>query len=138
MTGELALLPIQQQFLSTQTDDAHHFNQSVLLETPADLTFPFVQELVAALYQRHDALRLRFTTDASGAWTATHEPLAEAMLAASCIAETLTDQLTERCDHHQRQFNLTTGPLSAPSISPAQTRQRTTRPAASSSSPTTS
>jgi amino acid adenylation domain-containing protein/non-ribosomal peptide synthase protein (TIGR01720 family) len=110
VTGELALLPIQLDFLATQTEDAHHFNQSLLLETPSDLTFTFVQELVAALYDRHDALRLRFT-GANDAWTATHEPLTDAMLSASCITEALTDQLTERCDHHQRKFNLTTGPL---------------------------
>ncbi|HEX9984875.1 MAG TPA: amino acid adenylation domain-containing protein [Thermoanaerobaculia bacterium] len=111
VTGELALLPIQQQFLATQPEDAHHFNQAVLLETPADLGFAFVQELVAALYERHDALRLRFTTNATGTWTATHEPLTDVMLAASCISEPLTDQLTARCDHHQRQFNLSEGPL---------------------------
>ncbi|HEX7154384.1 MAG TPA: amino acid adenylation domain-containing protein [Thermoanaerobaculia bacterium] len=114
--GAFTLLPIQQKFLG---DDAfsgkHHFNQSVLLETPADFRFDFVEQMVAAVYGRHDALRLRFT-EQDGAWTATHEPLSDAMLAASAIHETLPAEnaaafITARCDHWQRQFDLAAGPL---------------------------
>src|SRR5436305_2100969 len=61
MIGRAALLPIQQQFLAEGGKGREHFNQTVLLETPADFDPRFLRDVVAALYRRHDALRLRFT-----------------------------------------------------------------------------
>jgi len=110
VTGALSLLPIQRDFLANWLDP-QHFNQSVLLTTPADFDAAFLEEMVAALYRRHDALRLRFT-----GLTATHEPLSDETLAASCIVEPLPEEdrgafITARCDHYQREFDLASGPL---------------------------
>ncbi|HEX9986362.1 MAG TPA: amino acid adenylation domain-containing protein [Thermoanaerobaculia bacterium] len=117
MTGAAALLPIQTQLLEEEGADRHHFNQSVLLQTPEAFSADFLRAMVAALYTRHDALRLRYT-NANGAWQAHHEELTEQMLDASTIVETLPADatqhaafITERCNHHQRTFNLATGPL---------------------------
>ncbi|MCU1347889.1 MAG: peptide synthetase, partial [Acidobacteria bacterium] len=118
ITGALSLLPIQQELLGEGGEEAHHFNQSVLLRAPADFRFAFVPQMLAAIYARHDALRLRFRSDDHGAWTATHAPLSDEMLAASSIREALPADaalraafITARCDHYQRQFDLAAGPL---------------------------
>jgi len=105
MTGAIDLLPIQRQFLAEDAHARHHFNQSVLLQTPPGFDAKFLREMVAALYTRHDALRLRFDGD-----TAQHEPLTDAMIDASAIVEPATDDLTARCNHWQRSFDLEKGP----------------------------
>ena len=104
VTGALELLPIQQEFLR-ETVDPQHFNQSVLLATPPSFTFGFVRQMTEALLRRHDALRLRFHGT-----TAEHAELTDDMLDASAILEPLHN-VAERCDYHQRRFNLAEGPL---------------------------
>ncbi|HEV7919902.1 MAG TPA: amino acid adenylation domain-containing protein [Thermoanaerobaculia bacterium] len=122
MTGAVELLPIQQQFLHDDPHARHHFNQSVLLETPPGFDARFLREMVAALYARHDALRLRFRDDAArgeggsegGAQRRVrgeHHPLTDEMIDASAIVEPATDDLTARCNHWQRSFDLERGPL---------------------------
>ena len=71
--------------------------------------------LVAALYARHDALRLRFDEWPDG-WHATHAPLDAALVEATVAADALpaftTDaQLTARCSHWQSTLDLSRGPL---------------------------
>ncbi len=60
ITGELSLLPIQRDMLADNTD-WHHYNQSVMLAPPAALNLHGLTNLVTALIERHDALRLRFS-----------------------------------------------------------------------------
>jgi amino acid adenylation domain-containing protein/non-ribosomal peptide synthase protein (TIGR01720 family) len=117
VTGPLALLPIQQQFLTECAVDRHHYNQSLLLRVPDTLDAAALATIVAALYRRHDALRLRFT-ERDGEWQATHAPYDEAMLAASCVVETLPDDRTQlaafvaaRGAHWQASLDLAHGPL---------------------------
>ena len=116
VTGPMPLLPIMRKFLN-EGRDKHHFNQSLLLEVPAGFDREILQDLVTALYRRHDALRLRFT-GVNGTWQANHEPLSEAMVAESCVLETLPETakdrsafIAARCDHWQRGFDLAKGPL---------------------------
>ncbi|WP_243746214.1 condensation domain-containing protein, partial [Tahibacter aquaticus] len=115
--GALRLLPIQQQFLAGDALDKHHHNQAVLLQVPLQLQPEALRTAVAALYQRHDALRLRFV-ERDGQWQAQHQALDDAMLAASCVVETLPADaqeiaafLTARCNHWQAGFDLAQGPL---------------------------
>ncbi len=60
-TGEVSLLPIQRQFLTEDTRAHHHFNQAVLLETPAGFDARFVRgdDDRAAAPSRRTAPRLR-------------------------------------------------------------------------------
>ena len=102
-TGELTLLPIQKAFFA-QTIDNHHFNQSVMLTTPAGFTTDNLNAIVKQLYQRHDALRLRF--DANG--HATFLPLTDEMLSAAVVEK---QSNTFDANPMQRSLNLEQGQL---------------------------
>jgi amino acid adenylation domain-containing protein/non-ribosomal peptide synthase protein (TIGR01720 family) len=104
MTGSVSLLPIQREFLAGA--HTNHFNQSILLQTPENFDARFLREVVAALYTRHDALRLTFHGD-----TAAHVDFTGAMLDAAAIVEEHPENLTDRCTHYQQSFDLSTGPL---------------------------
>jgi NRPS condensation-like uncharacterized protein len=114
----MSLLPIQSQFLHDEPRDRHHYNQAVLLDVPATFEHGMLLAVVAAIYRRHDALRLRFREGDGGCWQSEHEPFSDAMLAASCIAEPMPEHradfgefVTERCNHWQASFDLEHGPL---------------------------
>ncbi|MFQ3244133.1 MAG: amino acid adenylation domain-containing protein [Arenicella sp.] len=63
ISGEQILIPIQREFVSTDLVDQHHYNQSVLLTLPKDFSLDALQQIVLALYQRHDVLRLSASGD---------------------------------------------------------------------------
>ncbi|QWP75370.1 amino acid adenylation domain-containing protein [Lysobacter sp. K5869] len=113
--GEQVLLPIQRDFLAdagaADDEDAHHFNQSVLLIAPAQFDEAALRALVSAVYARHDALRLRFARDAEGRWQSSYRPWDDAVLAQAAVVEPLGADLGERCDAWQRSFDLAAGPL---------------------------
>ncbi|MCF6437464.1 non-ribosomal peptide synthetase [Pseudoalteromonas sp. MMG022] len=56
--GEQVFIPIQREFLTGDSVDQHHYNQSVLLTVPADFTIEALRDIMFAVYQRHDILRL--------------------------------------------------------------------------------
>ncbi|MDO9103419.1 MAG: amino acid adenylation domain-containing protein, partial [Methylovulum sp.] len=63
VSGSCVATPIQRYFFTNVTVDAHHFNQSVLLEVAADLDGTALAQAVGALLQHHDALRMRYSMD---------------------------------------------------------------------------
>jgi len=65
--GPAPLSPAQQQFFEDVTVDRHHYNQSILLEVPADFDAERCRRAIDAIVRHHDALRLRFAK-VSGAW----------------------------------------------------------------------
>ncbi len=65
IAGPLALTPIQRWFFDEHQDGPAHWNQSVLLAADERLSAAALQAAVLAVMQRHDALRLRFSRDAS-------------------------------------------------------------------------
>nr|WKF59529.1 Linear gramicidin synthase subunit D [Paraburkholderia busanensis] len=73
VAGPLALTPIQRWFFDEHPDGPAHWNQSVLLAANERLSDAALQAAVQTVMQRHDALRLRFSRDVSGAargeWT---------------------------------------------------------------------
>ncbi|MES2316843.1 MAG: amino acid adenylation domain-containing protein [Pseudomonadota bacterium] len=112
--GAIALLPVQRQFLAHDIHNAH-YNQSVLLEAPAGLDAGMLGQIMAALYRRHDGLRMTVAlTD--GQWQASHAPLTAHMLDASVMCDTLpaegqADYIATRCAEVQRSFDPASGPL---------------------------
>ncbi|GAA2828920.1 non-ribosomal peptide synthetase [Kribbella solani] len=60
VTGPVDLTPIQRWFLSRQLTNRNHFNQSVLIDVPADVDWPRV---LRRLLEQHDVLRTRFHQD---------------------------------------------------------------------------
>ncbi|WP_245763875.1 non-ribosomal peptide synthetase [Pseudoalteromonas denitrificans] len=111
--GALNLLPIQQVFFEDETD-LHHFNQSVLLTTPVGFEPLHLNKLVTVLYQRHDALRLRFALQ-EGKWQALHCPLDPKMVEQSISHLYLDDSdfssLEDKANEIQRSLNLSEGPI---------------------------
>ncbi|MBD6620564.1 LLM class flavin-dependent oxidoreductase, partial [Komarekiella sp. 'clone 1'] len=61
VTGVALLSPIQHWFFSQNRKEAHHYNQSVLLEIPKNIKAEFLKKAVEQLLEHHDALRLRFS-----------------------------------------------------------------------------
>lgn len=113
VTGKSLLLPIQKRFLTGKIA-LHHYNQAVMLKTPEDFSFICLKNIVRAIYQRHDALRLTFCQK-DNEWEATYQPYSESMLAESLLEFRLTEsdfsQLPSIADSIQESFNLNTGPL---------------------------
>ncbi len=60
VSGEVPLLPMQRWFLTRPLDHRHHFNQSVLVEVPADLDADRLERALNGLAERHAALRACF------------------------------------------------------------------------------
>jgi non-ribosomal peptide synthase protein (TIGR01720 family) len=66
VSGALPLTPIQHWFFSECPPEAHHFNQSLMLEVRQALDPSLLEEAVRHLLAHHDALRLRFVRDGEG------------------------------------------------------------------------
>ncbi|MBD1865325.1 MULTISPECIES: non-ribosomal peptide synthetase [Trichocoleus] len=71
ITGALPFTPIQHWFFEQDIAEAHHWNQSLLLEVQKPLTPEALQQIVTHLIQHHDVLRSQFT-QTGNAWTAAH------------------------------------------------------------------
>ena len=117
VTGEQHLLPIQTDFFSDPTQ-IHHFNQSVLLTTPADFDGSTLSSMVRQLYQRHDALRMQFTQQPlthSPSWTAHYLPLSDDLVAATAMIKPWPndhfDGIETYANQIQRSLNIEQGQL---------------------------
>ncbi|MFF2073697.1 non-ribosomal peptide synthase/polyketide synthase [Kitasatospora sp. NPDC058162] len=66
VSGEVGLTPIQHWFLDPNPAQAHHFDQSVVVETPGAVDPEALRRALAALWAHHDALRCRFTPGPDG------------------------------------------------------------------------
>ncbi|MBO4204433.1 non-ribosomal peptide synthetase [Micromonospora echinofusca] len=106
--GEIPLTPIQTWFLDHDLAHAHHYNQSILLETPVDDVGTLAGGL-RAVVQRHPALRARFIRTANG-WRqhiAGHED--------AVLLETAADLdeagMAQKADRIQGSLDLADGPL---------------------------
>src|SRR5919109_5298357 len=111
---KMQLLPIQREFFEADARSYNHHNQAVLLTAPVGFDLPRVVE---ALYEQHDALRLRFVF-ADGIWQAVQESLTASMISESCVIETLPEDpslqsnfIRERCAHYLSGLDITHGPL---------------------------
>ncbi|MDK1290724.1 non-ribosomal peptide synthetase [Pseudoalteromonas umbrosa] len=78
ITGEQVLLPVHQRFFSDERG-VDHFNQSVMLEVPQDITPNLIEQFVYELYKRHDALRLSFNK-VGEQWQASYLPLDKGLI----------------------------------------------------------
>ncbi|MHC8345115.1 non-ribosomal peptide synthase/polyketide synthase [Pseudomonas sp. RT6P73] len=110
VSGEALLLPLQQLFFAGDIPERHHWNQSLLLKPSIQLHADTVEQVLQALVQHHDALRLCFNESASG-WTAHHRPLeaGQRLLWQTTLAD--AGDLEASCQQAQRSLNLQNGPL---------------------------
>lgn len=114
--GDMPLLPIHHEFLANHGQRPHHYNQSMLLVVPDEVPSQRFRDLLQAIYERHDALRLRFT-QIGDSWHARYQPLTAAMVDDAFVVEALPQEgdvgafVTQRCQHYQRSLAIDAGPL---------------------------
>ncbi|WP_440055079.1 amino acid adenylation domain-containing protein [Pseudoalteromonas sp. T1lg65] len=87
--GSQALLPVQQRFFARQFDNKHHYNQALLLSTPAEFNAQSLVEILRALFKRHDGLRLSFVLH-DGQWQGKYNPVSETLLQQATLSYDLT------------------------------------------------
>ncbi|MEH2154021.1 amino acid adenylation domain-containing protein [Nostoc sp.] len=114
VTGVVPLTPIQKWFFEQNLPEPHHFNQSFLLEVPANLQPELLKQALQKLLHHHDALRLRFVQQ-DGQWQQYNSDASDVSLGIADLsylppAEQL-NAIALRADAAQRTLNLTDGSL---------------------------
>jgi amino acid adenylation domain-containing protein/non-ribosomal peptide synthase protein (TIGR01720 family) len=94
--GALALTPIQSWFFEQEIPFRNHFNQTILLSTPARLDVAALRAAVAALERRHGALRLRCAEDAGTFRLTIAAPAAEPPVAVIDVSGLAEDERRAR------------------------------------------
>jgi non-ribosomal peptide synthase protein (TIGR01720 family) len=110
------LTPIQRWFFDRNPVDPHHFNQSVVLETPAGIDPPLIERALAALVEHHEALRLRYQFEdgqvVQRLATVSDAPAMFTIVDLSALSPTEQQSaILERSSSLQASLDLTRGPL---------------------------
>ncbi|HEY0172169.1 MAG TPA: amino acid adenylation domain-containing protein, partial [Pyrinomonadaceae bacterium] len=66
VTGDVPSTPIQHWLFEQRLPAPHHFNMGYLFELRQEVDAGVLREAVRALYEHHDALRMRFVREADG------------------------------------------------------------------------
>ncbi|HEX6355904.1 non-ribosomal peptide synthase/polyketide synthase [Actinophytocola sp.] len=115
VVGAVPLTPIQHWFFQTHTVNPHHFNQSMLLELTADLDEKAFELALAALWEHHDALRMRFERVEDQWRQHNHAPEPARLLQRHEMSDVDTDghmaAMEEVADEVHASFDLGHGPL---------------------------
>ncbi|MEH1794706.1 amino acid adenylation domain-containing protein [Nostoc sp.] len=115
VTGVVPLTPIQHWFFEQNREQAHHFNQSVLLQIPSHLKPELLSQAISKLLEHHDALRLRFVFE-EGKWQQTNDRTSDLVpfqvIDLSPTPQSLHAQTLEQiATTQQGSLDLSTGPL---------------------------
>nr|AGZ05275.1 McyA [Nostoc sp. 152] len=115
VTGVVPLTPIQHWFFEQNRQQAHHFNQSVLLQVPSHLQPELLSQAISKLLEHHDALRLRFVFE-QGKWQQTSDRTSDTIpfqvIDLSPTPQPLQAQTIEQiATTQQASLDLSTGPL---------------------------
>ncbi|QED47028.1 non-ribosomal peptide synthase/polyketide synthase [Cytobacillus dafuensis] len=116
VTGEVCLSPIQRWFFDQRFEEAHHWNQAVLLESPEDLDPVALQSSFESLLHHHDALRMTYREE-DGRILQWNRSTTEGNLyhwetiQISDIGDSLASRIEEECTRLQTRLNLAEGPL---------------------------
>ncbi|WP_125716922.1 non-ribosomal peptide synthetase [Pseudoalteromonas rubra] len=112
VSGEVALLPIQQAFFARTMTNRAHWNQAVMLALDAPIAQQTLQTQFASLLRHHDALRLRYQQDDTGQWQQRYSDFDPAM-AQQCLwyRDASADEITLIAEQAQRSLDLQAGPL---------------------------
>ncbi|MFG6175962.1 amino acid adenylation domain-containing protein [Halomonas sp. THAF12] len=111
--GDVPLLPIQAEFFAQSMPVRHHWNQAVLLQCREALDIAALREVLAAVGDHHDSLRLRYRQDAEGRWRQSYAAVTPAQWRELLWVREARDQaqLEALCDAAQRSLDLDEGPL---------------------------
>ncbi|MBH9643658.1 amino acid adenylation domain-containing protein [Burkholderia vietnamiensis] len=115
--GDAPLTPVQHWFFEQDLDAPSHYNQTVLIEVPADLDAARLADAFRQVCEHHDALRTRFARGADG-WT--QEVLGSGAMPAVFAVQTVAGDAAERLTamraaaaDAQRGIDIVHGPLLA-------------------------
>ncbi len=115
VVGAVPLTPIQHWFFEQQLPQQHHFNQSVLLEVPAELSPDQLQTALNKVLHHHDALRMCFVSTPQG-WrqeageSVTLWPL-QVIDLTDLTTAVQTAEISSRGQELQESFQLAAAPL---------------------------
>ena len=115
VVGNVPLTPIQHWFFEQQLPNAHHWNQSILLEVYQPLDLGHLKLTVQALLEHHDILRLRFEHQETG-WkqriVQPDEVIPLTQIDLSEVAEIeQSEAISKTAAELQTSLNLESGPL---------------------------
>jgi amino acid adenylation domain-containing protein/FkbH-like protein/non-ribosomal peptide synthase protein (TIGR01720 family)/FkbM family methyltransferase len=113
--GIVPLIPIQHWFFERNLPEPHHFNQSVLLEVPANIKPELLEQVLQKLLYHHDALRLRFVQQALQWQQYNSDVCNEVSLAQVDLSKLPQAEQSKaielKADEIQRSLNIADGPL---------------------------
>ncbi|CDG21267.1 Putative Phenylalanine racemase (ATP-hydrolyzing) (fragment) [Xenorhabdus poinarii G6] len=66
LSGEFALLPIQQDFFNWDLPHSHHWNQAFMMQLPGHIPASAIEHALITLIERHDMLRAHFINTPQG------------------------------------------------------------------------
>ncbi|WP_322029496.1 non-ribosomal peptide synthetase [Paraburkholderia sp. J76] len=110
----LPLTPIQAWFFSRYPEGEPHWNQSVLLDVRGELDVDALTRALAAVVERHDALRLKFERHAHGWRQQVSRDAPRDLLTLSDLRESAGDwtvELTAQAQRAQKQLDPQAGRL---------------------------
>lgn len=110
--GEAPLTPIQHWFFEQELEDAHHWNQAVMLKVNRPLNEQFLKEAIQAVLDHHDALRFRYIKEDTG-WKQIYTDQVDIPLLRFNLEEfeDHDEAITQHLTSIQAQFDLGEAPL---------------------------
>ncbi|MER5731272.1 condensation domain-containing protein, partial [Streptomyces sp. NPDC002138] len=113
VAGSVELTPIQRWFFEEHTVDPRQYAMSVHVGLAPDTDPALLAGALAAVVAHHDALRMRFAQDASGAWTQQYGEAVPELLAVRDIpaGAPLEEALDQAASEAQRAIDPTAGAL---------------------------
>ncbi|NRD59326.1 non-ribosomal peptide synthetase, partial [Corallococcus exiguus] len=113
--GAVELTPVQQAFFAQERNQAHHFNQSLLLDVAGEVEAAVLEKALNEVVKHHDALRMRFER-VGGAWKQHNASVEEAgALKLEQVdlrgAQDIAAQLEQVATQVQGSLELEKGPL---------------------------
>jgi non-ribosomal peptide synthase protein (TIGR01720 family) len=115
-TGRLPLTPIQHWFFQQRVLNPHHWNQTLLLQVPADLSLPLLEQALQWVFAQQDVFGLRFVQTDPDDWQASYLPTVEPLpfsvvqVPALPLAQQ-TQWIEQRASQEQGRLHLSAGPL---------------------------
>ncbi|MCK8108989.1 amino acid adenylation domain-containing protein [Pseudoalteromonas sp. 2CM41L] len=109
--GDCPMTPIQREFF-TDESEFNHYNQSLLLTPPNQLSLAQLNDILVPIFTRHDGLRLAFNKSGND-WKASFTPLTQALIKASCVeisvAGFASEEYISAVNQYQQSLDINSG-----------------------------
>jgi amino acid adenylation domain-containing protein/non-ribosomal peptide synthase protein (TIGR01720 family) len=119
VVGDVILTPIQSWYFKQNLPNPNHYNQALMMKVNQPLKVGYLEEVVRALVAHHDALRLRFSSDADF-WQQCDAGLAEVLESADHLVhvdlsmsadEDVSNRIEQLAEEFQAGLDITNGPI---------------------------